>query len=492
MIQTISIVVPAFNEESYLPLCLDSLKHQDYTGRYEIIVVDNGSTDGSNLVALNHGAKIIFCEQKGVLYARQAGAEAAAGDIIVQADADTIYPNNWLTRISEHFESHPKTAGLAGTYIYLDPPFWANIEYFLRYLVNLLSLIFLGNASLISGANFAFRVEAFQKARGYSAHCFNPDQWGLAHRLSKFGKIYYDRSLYVKTSARRIKKPFRMFLFDMLVNISRAVVYFMRFILNKIKYGEVKLIQPKKLLKYVALMSIFIIIAMSLYGYYVPNSQVFGKVYAASQTKQKVIAITFDDGPNEPYTSEILDILRNNDIKATFFLIGNNVDQYPEIVRRIVAEGNIVGNHTYNHNPNHALMDETKNDITKAEEAIYNATGLKPHLYRPPHGKKSPWELESLKDLGLIEVTWSAEANDQHEIIYFGKPTPAEYAEKIVHEAGQGRVILLHDGYGTIHDNIKSDKSLTVEALPIIISELQKQGYGFVTVPELFNVKAYK
>jgi glycosyltransferase involved in cell wall biosynthesis len=225
-----SIVVPALNEEKYLSLCLDSLKNQDYKGKYEIIVVDNGSTDGTSRVARELGAKVIICEKKGVVYARQTGAEASSGDIIIQADADTFYPVNWLSRIDRDFILHPKAAGLAGTYVYLDQPLWANIEYFLRYLVNILSIIFIGSASLISGANFAFRREAFEKAHGYSVRSLYPDQWGIAHRLSKYGKIYYNRSLYVKTSVRRLNKPFIRVFLDVGVNTIRVFKHFLNFL----------------------------------------------------------------------------------------------------------------------------------------------------------------------------------------------------------------------------------------------------------------------
>ena len=233
-----SIVVPALNEEKYLQVCLESLKNQDFKGKYEIIVVDNGSTDGTVRVARELGAKVILCEKKGVAYARQAGAEASSGDIIIQADADTFYPVNWLSRIDRDFIRHPKAAGLAGTYVYLNQPRWANIEYFLRYLGNILSIIFLGNASLISGANFAFRREAFNKARGYSEHSLYPDQWGIAHRLSKYGKIYYNRSLYVKTSARRLNKPFIRVFFDVGVNTGRVFKHFFNFLKLECKTAQ--------------------------------------------------------------------------------------------------------------------------------------------------------------------------------------------------------------------------------------------------------------
>jgi len=228
-----------------------------------------------------------------------------------------------------------------------------------------------------------------------------------------------------------------------------------------------------------------------MYGYFVPASPVFGKVYYKATSTDNVVALTFDDGPNEPYTSQILDILASHNIKATFFVIGKNVELYPETAKRIVAEGHVVGNHSYSHNANHALTEYGSKDLQLAQEVIFNVTSVKPHLYRPPHGKKSPWELQAIKKDGLIEVTWSVSANDQHVLAFWGKPSPETFAREIVSETNPGEIILLHDGYGTSHGTAESDKSLTVEALPLIIEQLQAKGYRFVTVPELLNVPAY-
>jgi peptidoglycan/xylan/chitin deacetylase (PgdA/CDA1 family) len=220
-------------------------------------------------------------------------------------------------------------------------------------------------------------------------------------------------------------------------------------------------------------------------GYFIPTSPVFGKVYYKGNCPEKVVALTFDDGPNEPYTSEILDLLASYNVKATFFVIGENVELYPETAKRIVAEGHVLGNHSYSHNANHALTGYGAKDLTMAEEAIVNTVGVSPHLYRPPHGKKSPWELEKIKEQGLVEVTWSDSANE------LSGASASSLAQEIVKKTKPGEIILLHDGYGTSHDSSKSDKSLTVEVLPLIIKELQAQGYRFVTVPELLSIPAY-
>ncbi|MBI4188000.1 MAG: glycosyltransferase [Chloroflexi bacterium] len=491
----ISIVIPAFNEETFIPRCLESLQNQDYDGDYEIIVVDNGSADDTSKVASKFGVRVVHCPKRGVVYARQMGASLAKGDIIAQADADTIYPEDWLSRIAKHFVSHPWSVALGGSFIYRkeEEPSWAGFEYFGRYLINKIGQLLFGRMVYVSGANFAFRREAFLKANGYDPTSLYPDQWGISRNISRVGKVSYDKTLLVFTSARRIQKSFLFVFGDVVLNATRIFAHFIEHDIRLFKGLPMRVPMVRTPAKLAALTSMGIIVGVLSYGYIAPGSQVFGKVYYAGKTTDKVVALTFDDGPNEPYTSQILDILKNYGVKATFFAIGKNVELYPETAKRIIAEGHVVGNHTYSHNANHALVDSHHEDldIELAQEAILKVTGVKPHLYRPPHGKKSPWELHYLKDQKMIEVTWSVAANDQHVIAYFGKPSAEMFAKEIIDKARPGKIILLHDGYGTSHSDTESDKSLTVKVLPSIIEGLQKRGYRFVTVPELLNMPAY-
>lgn len=485
----ISIVIPAFNEESLLPDCLRSLKTQEYKGEYEIIVADNGSADATADIARKFGAKVVTCpEIKSVFYARQAGAEAAQGDIIAQADADTVYPKDWLRRIAETFTSHPKVVAITGRFVYGNSPWWAKFEYFLRHIGNRITTPF-GKPAVVSGATLSFRRSAFLSVNGYRGLKYSPDQLGICQRLGKLGKVIYDNNLYAITSARAVQKPFYVIIIDFIVHLMR---WWINLFKNRLGHAY-KLFWKTPLRRLATSLSFTFIILLAFlsYGYFVPTSPVFGKVYYGENTKNKVIALTFDDGPNEPYTSQILDILSSYGLKATFFVIGENVQRDPISAEKIMADGDVLGNHSYSHDANHALTEFGARDLEKAEEVINNTLGVRPYLYRPPHGKKSPWELEAVKDLGMIEVTWNVSANDQHVFAIFGKPTPNEFAEEIVKEARPGSIILLHDGFGTLHDTPKADRSLTVKALPIIITQLKSEGYGFVTVPELLHVPAY-
>jgi peptidoglycan/xylan/chitin deacetylase (PgdA/CDA1 family) len=479
----ISIVIPALDEEGLIAQCLESLKNQDYQGDYEIIVADNGSTDGTVNIARSYGVKVILClEKKSVTYARRCGADAALGDIIAQADADTVYPRDWLAKIADFFASHPDAAALAGRFLYKDPPSWAWFEYSLRDATNRLSARLFGKPLLVSGATFAFLKSAFQNVGGYNELSFSSDQLGISSRLSKAGKIYYDRDFYVLTSSRSVKKPLAVCLMEAAVHIGRWAGYMSRSYTNSwIEFAN-KTTLRRVLLRASPLAVVIIVLA---YGYFIPTSPVFGKVYYKGDNHQKVVALTFDDGPNEPYTSEVLDILDKYNVKATFFCVGKNVELYPDTAKRIVAEGDVLANHSYTHDANHAVTEYGARDLVVAEKAIYETVGVKPHLYRPPHGKKSPWELDAVKDQGMIEVTWSVSTGE------LGTHSYEKIAKRLVDETHPGEIILLHDGYGTSHNCPQADKSLTVKALPLIIEKLQAEGYTFVTVPELLDVPAY-
>ncbi|MEW6142227.1 MAG: glycosyltransferase [Chloroflexota bacterium] len=479
----ISIVLPAYNEERFIARCLDSLTNQKYNGAYEIIVVDNDSIDATAAIAGRYDVRLLHCHQRGVVPARQAGAYAAKGDVIVQVDADTVYPNDWLSRIARDFQDHSRAAAIAGRYVYTDPPRWAFLEYALRILSNFISVLFTHKLIFVSGANFAFRRDAFLRIGGYKADTLSPDQLGIANRLYQLGGIVYDNRLIVSTSSRRVQKPFAVVLGEGLCNSSRAIKHFSMHLGTRLSQPLVK--RPAWLKPVATSVPLVLVIGFASYGYFVPGSQVFGQVYYQDKSQRYTIALTFDDGPNEPYTSQVLDILDRYNIKATFFLIGRNVEYYPEVAQRIIASGHVIGNHSYTHDANHALYLDPNTDIRRAQQSILRVTGIKPHLYRPPHGKKTPWELKQVRDDNLVEITWSISVNEA--VI----KSPEVLAQAITDRERDGRIILLHDGYGIEHGTRNADKSLTVEALPLIIEKLRQDGYRFVTVPQLFNIKPY-
>ncbi|RJQ39376.1 MAG: glycosyltransferase [Dehalococcoidia bacterium] len=473
----ISIIIPALNEEKLLPACLDSLRKQDYSGEYEIIVADNGSRDRTADIARSFGARVIACrEKRSVFFARQVGADTARGDIIAQADADTVYPSDWLKRISGWFAAHTEAVAVTGRYAYRNPPAWWPVEYYARHYINRVTGRLFGRPLFISGATFAFRRRAFVAAGGYRDLSYAPDQIGLAERLSKLGKVQYDPGLRILTSSRTVQKPFIIILRDIVVHICQLVLH-----LAEPGLPPRASRSSRRFAARLLPVPIAVILLVGIHGCLVPSSQVFGQVYYESVTSEKVVALTFDDDLAEPYASDILGILARYNVKATFFLSGENVELNPEMTRRIANEGHVIGNQSYYRDTLHVFTEYHPDDLRITQDIIFRTVGVYPHLYRPPHGTKTPWVLENAAALELIPVTWG---------VAIDGPFPEEDAGEIISRIEPGKIIRLHDDdYESAEAG--SDYYAVVEALPQIIEQLLDLGYKLVTVPELLDVPAY-
>ena len=205
-----------------------------------------------------------------------------------------------------------------------------------------------------------------------------------------------------------------------------------------------------------------------------------GLEYWHGNNNEKKVALTFDDGPNDVYTRQILDILKQNDVRATFFMIGKNVERYPEVAREVAESGEVIGNHSYTHrNLIFDINPFVRKQITRTQNVIFDNTGIVTNLFRPPFGGDDPFTLHQTKKLGYVIVKWSVSSKD------WEKPGVNKIVNNVLKGVQDGAIILMHDG-DELRRNI--DRSQTVEALPIIISELRKQGYEFVTVPELLGL----
>lgn len=208
-----------------------------------------------------------------------------------------------------------------------------------------------------------------------------------------------------------------------------------------------------------------------------PGSHVFGPVFTQGQTDHKVVALTFDDGPYPPYTGQLLDILKEYEVPATFFVVGRNAEKHPEIIKRIIAEGHQLGNHTYNHvDLLKAERPEIVREIELAGRAIAVITGQVPQIVRPPHGFRDPVVLEVMQERQLQVVEWSVMSRD------WTNPGVETIVERTVSKTKSGSVILLHDGDGTA---ALASRAQTVEAVRQIIRELHAKGFTFVTVNEI-------
>lgn len=192
---------------------------------------------------------------------------------------------------------------------------------------------------------------------------------------------------------------------------------------------------------------------------------------------KKMVALTFDDGPNGVATEQILNVLKERRVPAAFFLIGANAERCPETARRIVAEGHLIGNHTYQHSRFDQITTAAmEKDITAGSRAIETVTGIKPLWFRPPYGINGAGLTDVCRKQGLAIAGWSLDAND------WNPHSVNDLVETIVDQITSGDIILLHDGWETRPD---ADRRRTVAAASIIVDKLQQAGFVFVTLSEL-------
>jgi len=203
----ISIVIPAHNEEQFLPETLLAIKNQTYTN-FEVIVVDNNSTDATAEIAKKYGATVISEKIKGVAAARQAGFMTAKGSIIASTDADTIVPRNWLSRIAEKFGARPDMVAYGGLYSLYSGPLSARMAFpDIAYLAWCLDRLVSGSWSL-PGSNMTVRTDAFKSVGGFNTDKHVMEDIDISRRLAKIGKVVLDHGNVVQTSGRRYGKGF--------------------------------------------------------------------------------------------------------------------------------------------------------------------------------------------------------------------------------------------------------------------------------------------
>ena len=208
-----------------------------------------------------------------------------------------------------------------------------------------------------------------------------------------------------------------------------------------------------------------------------PTSTFFHPVLVRGPEDGKRITLTFDDGPAEKFTAQILDTLRDHRVSATFFVCGKNVESRPELLRRIVGEGHAVGNHSDTHPYTFfKARRQIAAEIDRAQAAIQNVTGLRPNIFRPPYGSRWFGLIPALRERGMHLVMWSATGYDW-------KKDAAGITESTLRELKPGAVILLHDGH-EVRPASDVDRSATVLALPAIITEARKRGYTFVPLKD--------
>ena len=200
-----------------------------------------------------------------------------------------------------------------------------------------------------------------------------------------------------------------------------------------------------------------------------PVNLMQGVTYKSCNVEGKVIALTFDDGPHPDNSPKLLDILKQHHVKVTFFVMGSNASKYPELLKRMKAEGHEIGNHSWSH-PHFTAMEfpEVRSELERTSKAIADATGQNPTLFRPPFMDTNP-TLENWvhKEFGMKTIEASVDSGDWRD------HDPVLARKYILEGAAPGAIVLAHE------------RASTAEALSGILDELQKQGYKFVTVSEL-------
>jgi peptidoglycan/xylan/chitin deacetylase (PgdA/CDA1 family) len=196
--------------------------------------------------------------------------------------------------------------------------------------------------------------------------------------------------------------------------------------------------------------------------------------YSSVNITQPVVAMTFDDGPHPSLTPKLLDILKERNIKCTFFLIGQNVKAYPQIVRRIIAEGQEIGAHTYTHCSLTSRSDaQIRSELQRSEEVLMTAANYRPQLIRPPYGAINTRIKQLMfSEFGYSTIMWSVDPQD------WRRPGVSVVTSRLVSGARPGAIMLAHD----IHPP-------TIQAVPAMFDQLLAKGYQFVTVSQLMNME---
>src|SRR5882724_6997764 len=208
-----------------------------------------------------------------------------------------------------------------------------------------------------------------------------------------------------------------------------------------------------------------------------PTGQWYGKTLSNLRPQTRQIALTYDDGPNDPHTLRLLEVLARHDVRATFFMIGRYVQQRPEIVRDVARAGHLIGNHTMSHPLlTFESAEQTRRELVACRAALTETVGEHSNLFRPPFGGRRPATLRIARELGMETVMWNVTGYD------WNAPPSATIEKKIEQRINGGDVILLHDGG---HKAMGADRGQTVLATDNLIRKYKDRGFDFVTVTEM-------
>lgn len=200
--------------------------------------------------------------------------------------------------------------------------------------------------------------------------------------------------------------------------------------------------------------------------------------YMRGNPNRQEVALTFDDAPDPRFTPQILDVLKDKGVSATFFIMGENAEKHPELVKRMVREGHAIGNHTYTHPDLTKITDDAfHKEVLSTQELLESQIGYRPFLFRPPYGTIYERHLRWLGDKQLVTVNWNADSKDWRSL------SKQQVYANIMKGIKPGAIVLQHAGGGK-----GEDLRGTITALPLVIDELRKQGYSIVTLTQMLAI----
>jgi peptidoglycan/xylan/chitin deacetylase (PgdA/CDA1 family)/uncharacterized membrane protein YbhN (UPF0104 family) len=463
---SVSVVIPAYNEEQLLPACLEAIKAQNYGNIIEIIVVDNASNDATASIAQSYGCRVVYEPIKGYNRAVSKGFDSARGEIIACTDADTLAGKDWVSNLVTNLLKK-RVVACGGIFRFHDGSMW----------MRLIGWFFGRFNYHIAGANMAMWNYAYRQIGGFNSNINLGADVEIGFRLKQIGKVIIDRSLVVLTSSRRFSSAFLETLFMYYVNDICLFVFRKPCFHSFHDYRYAKLKARRKTMWACSTVGILLVVIVIGCLPIKPFDWLLGPVFIKGDTQARSIALTFDDGPGIS-TDTILDILKEYNAKATFFVIGKNAGSNQHILRRIVEEGHEIGNHTYSH-PFKAVIDHPSSfgrELDSAQRIIKNITDIDCRLFRPPHGWRNPWMMRECDKKGFSVIMWSLDSYDWRD------KSHDRIAKRVLNKAEPGSVILLHDRLNTGKDK---GMNHTVLALSQILDSLTRANFSFITVSEM-------
>lgn len=464
---SITVVIPAYNEAELLPRCLAAVMPQARALGARVLVIDNNSTDQTTSLAKAAGAEVIHESRQGVVYAMQHGLQEATTDIVAFTDADTVVASGWLDAIKQSFQT-PDVVAVTGPIRFERQRLltWSRILY----------------RRMLFGSNMAIRRSAGLAVGGFDRRYNLASDVAFGWAIKKHGRIVYQPRMSVTTSSRRFQAHPLRTPANYLANHLWMVLFHRPLLWH---FSPIR--RPKKELDRQATRRIWLagsamFIAALLYLSLWPSSSVFGQIDTHGHTRARVVALTFDDGPNGAATRAIVDTLVAKQVPATFFEVGRSVAADPNTSKYVADHAFTIGNHSWDHSFNlpYDSPKHIRRELVQTNGQILAATGLRPQYFRPPHGFRSPQLLFEAKRQHLEIIDWNVDPQD-----YMTQDVQT-IINRVMRHIHPGSIVLLHDG---LQDGFRVKQLIgrhgTITALPIMIDQLRQQGYTFVSLRQL-------